>query len=865
MTTRLDFELILETLKPYLPQYLESQGVKVDKKGMFACINPDHMDKNPSCGLIANAQNKLFHCFSCLTSGNIFLAAHYLEGKPLAGRGFISDNVLPLAQRFGIDIPKLELTDEQLKEIETYRAYNDACLIVKNSEFSEAVKAKLGDLGWTRDTRLRLGIGSVTAFPDYMRKMTTHYGHKPEFLKEIDLDNPYIFDPQKLIYTFRDENGAPIGFAARDLNYEAKQEAYLADVAEIENDSARSREQKDQAISILRKPRKYMNTSSAVRIFEKGKTLYNFSEARKYAPPLYIFEGQPDVATLFQAGQRNVCCVGSNSFTREHLKMIVASGIKHIIFVLDADNAGEAGTDRFVQLLEEEIGGRVGLRAEIILMPEGSDDPDKYIRSFGYATGLKQFKQLPVIDIFSWKLRKMVRDGRDPLTLAQETIPLIVNEPNYLVRMSMSQKLSDQTGVLRDAIWNEVCRQSDNDQVKIDAEKGAIAKRLAKELEKHPEQAQAILETGRYELEEAAKTRMGYDLANVVRAIRDTMERASTPGSRRRLVTGWKLMDAAFDGGFPAQIFLTVPGKPNQGKTTLLDNLVINMLDHNPDLIVIYHSVDDALAARISRMQAARFRIPSKYFFQAGDYLDNPPPQFADFPTIFSQADHWITSLVEQERLILVDVNGLSKNLYSLQAWVRQLRRRYPDKQMLVIGDNFHLYKIPHGPQDEQAKVREMSEFIKTMANENMATCMFTMELPKESLRPGVRPRVGKIKGSAGMAYDSNGNLGVYNDIKDMGDKAELYWTDPTDMERRVSEEGIELIVPKRKPIVEIVIDKSKISSFDGSIFYRLDPVTGYMEECSEAEQTIMAQKASTSAGRKLESTASMAPYQSSI
>jgi hypothetical protein len=48
---------------------------------------------------------------------------------------------------------------------------------------------------------------------------------------------------------------------------------------------------------------------------------------------------------------------------------------------------------------------------------------------------------------------------------------------------------------------------------------------------------------------------------------------------------------------------------------------------------------------------------------------------------------------------------------------------------------------------------------------------------------------------------------------------------------------GEQIMQGKRKPIIEVVIDKSKLSSFDGSVFFRLDPDSAHLEECGDAEQ----------------------------
>jgi hypothetical protein len=117
----------------------------------------------------------------------------------------------------------------------------------------------------------------------------------------------------------------------------------------------------------------------------------------------------------------------------------------------------------------------------------------------------------------------------------------------------------------------------------------------------------------------------------------------------------------------------------------------------------------------------------------------------------------------------------------------------------------------------------------KTLCNTYDVCLTATMELPKASLKPGERPRIMNIKGSAGVSYDSSANIGVYNDLKDFRESAQLVWNDG----------GV------IKPVMEIVFDKSKLDTgFDGNIYYKFYPESGFYEEIPEEEQGQWAAKA---------------------
>ena len=124
----------------------------------------------------------------------------------------------------------------------------------------------------------------------------------------------------------------------------------------------------------------------------------------------------------------------------------------------------------------------------------------------------------------------------------------------------------------------------------------------------------------------------------------------------------------------------------------------------------------------------------------------------------------------------------------------------------------------------------------KRIANTYDVCNIMTMELPKPSLKPGDRPRMSNIKGSAGISYDSSANIGIYNDMKDFRELSNMVWKD---------KEGA------IKPVIEMVFDKSKIASgFDGNIYYKLDPMSGRCDEIPEGEQAGWAAKALLKPGR---------------
>jgi hypothetical protein len=56
-------------------------------------------------------------------------------------------------------------------------------------------------------------------------------------------------------------------------------------------------------------------------------------------------------------------------------------------------------------------------------------------------------------------------------------------------------------------------------------------------------------------------------------------------------------------------------------------------------------------------------------------------------------------------------------------------------------------------------------------------------------------------------------------------------------METVTNQDGVQARIAIRKPIVEVIVDKNKITGTKGTIFYRLEDKSGRMVECSDREQ----------------------------
>jgi archaellum biogenesis ATPase FlaH len=744
-----------------------------------------------------------------------------LESRPTAGPQWLKSTLLPLAEAFGIPVGDIELTEAEQKEFEIYRAHSHATRMLLAMDKSDIVKAKLTYYGWSEKTLSVFGVGSVSSTQDYLKQMEA-LGYSRAFLHEIDLDNPRIFAPHCLIFAVKDEHGNTVGFSARNLMWDAAVTEAKAVLAVHGKDSKEFNAMRDAL------PAKFVNSTQIdpktheMRnpIYQKSSRLLGIHTRGKHKS-LYVFEGNADVVTSFDRGLPNTAGVCTNRFGQEQLDLVLGLGINHLIFVMDGDAGGKAGVDAFLKLIETECANRPGLRVELILLKD-KQDPDSFIREHGLAA----FLNLKPTSLFYWKMRQAIDGHEDKITVANQGVALIVNELDAIQRFTMTEQLAAVTGVPYDVLHTKVQQVVASISRHNEGELQALSERTIQQLKRSPGNILQILAGVQIEASRFAQQTKRASTQSILEVARRTVRKFEACEEEVGLKTGWPLFDKLF-GGVPVDAaFITLPGKPSQGKSSFLSNVTYRTLDYNSDVIVLSHTIDDAFKAYFSRLLAVKYRYPSKWFQVAGKFLKHEEA----FKAVFYEATQWFEDMVSSGRLIPLDVTMLHRSLPALEAEVRDLRIQHPSTPLFVIGDNFHLYSDGTGAPDGEAKTRNLSMAAKTLANTYDVCLMMTMELPKGALKPGERPRMINIKGTAGMAYDSSANVGVYNDLKDFREESDMVWKD---------KDG------NLYPVIELVFDKSKLmSGFDGNIYYKFHPPSGHMEEIPEMEQAHWAARA---------------------
>ena len=525
-----------DALKPYLGQYLEEHGIDPSKN--FRCINPKHNDGSPSMTCKQYPENAF--CLGCGTTADIFTAAHYIEGKPLTGRAYIEDNLLFLAEKFGVQVELEDLTPEEIYEYRTYSAYALAAKLISDRDFGDYSMAdkEIDRRGWSKEKSAGWGIGTVnySEFKDRMKAA----GYELKFLSGVDLDRSNLFDKHNLLFTIYDTRGRPVGFSAKNLKHK-------------KNDSTSGP--------------KYINTRGTgleCAIFKKGQRLYGFDIAKDAASPLYIFEGQADVVTARHHGLMNCCCTLGTALTDHHINLLKKTGVFNVVLVFDSDQAGELAVQKAV---DEKFSKEKDFRVKLIQLPKGLD-PDELLRN----SGIDEFVRLKKWTAFEWRLSKFMEEQTDEeldeekrSEIAQKMAQIIVSEKSHIRQEEMAKQVSRMTGHDLSTIMSEVKRLRSEKEAAVQDRKKAVIEALTWEVQKNPDEAEMALVQAQHQLNDINKSveseNVGNSVLNMILTQKESDEQKSDEfagffmkpwglgGIGSRLDDDWRTDNLVFVGG----------------------------------------------------------------------------------------------------------------------------------------------------------------------------------------------------------------------------------------------------------------------------------------------------------------------------
>lgn len=804
-----DFDTIRTEIQSHLGDYL-SEMVPGFSDHSFRCISPLHEDNNPSANIVPQSEGTHWKCHGCGASGDIFTAAHLLESKPLNGSDFIHENLMHLAEKYSIEVPLAEMSEHEIWTMKARRAFQLVATALLEQEPSPLFHNEISRRGWSEADCRAAGIWQVSDTQAFFQKLED-LGLGQDMLEDLGLNDPWQFGPERMLFSLHDESGALVGFTARNLRFEAEREAGVANA------------------------KKFKNTTNT-RLFTKRTHLYNLHVAKEYRDRVvYLVEGHPDVAAArFLGHTPNIVAIGGNSFTEDHVLALRSAGIRKICITMDGDASGQAKVPEIIETLSRNP----GLDVTVLTLPPASDekDVDAFIRKWGEQAWHEAKRT--AVTAFAWMLKQRTTPIDDDFVRAQ--IDLIANEEDHIRSYRMLKELAQAANYPEAVLERQLQTQRDAKHAEYESRLVSIGHDLGRTLLSNPSAIQGAIASAEQRLSGLQREfkNASFDPERQARRIQLLEERQREMTFDDGLRTGWPLFDRFTFGIPPEDTLIFIGGKANAGKTSLVANMAARILDRHDDTIVLVYTIDDNIEKFVPRMVGAIAGIPVQWVRKPTTtdpcYLPYEKPgvrmsletMLAKRKHAYEKLDNWATD----GRLIMWDAADSPATWEFVDSQLRTIRERFPKQRIVLFLDNFH--NLQDAPEmDPTPRAGYISGKIIQSIAKHRITAISTVEYTK--LNDRVKPTNRNLADSRRMEYAADMIVHLVNhahEFRTAPNKLLVKWLDPLGW-------NASDIYPEERPVIEMMVGKSKISSFKGSIFYRFHQDNCSFEECSEEEQ----------------------------
>jgi len=314
---------------------------------------PFHDERTPSFGV--NPIEKVYHCFGCQASGDVFTFVMETEGLDFSGA------LQVLADRFGVEL-QTEQEDPRAAERRRRRERLHSLLgraaayyarYLWEAREAQPAREYLESRGLREEILREFRVGYAPSAWDRMLTASRRAGFSDEDLLTVGLAQRSRTNPGRIYDRFRerimfpsaDARGNILGFGARAMR---------------ENQQP-----------------KYLNTAEG-EIYQKRSVLFGIDRARAAAARAdraILVEGYTDVLALHQAGLHEAVGIMGTALTEEQIAELQRIA-QVLVLCLDADAAGQEAMLRTAQLTDQRK-----LELRVVPLPPGTDPAELIERS----------------------------------------------------------------------------------------------------------------------------------------------------------------------------------------------------------------------------------------------------------------------------------------------------------------------------------------------------------------------------------------------------------------------------------------------------------------------------------------------------
>jgi DNA primase len=413
---------------------------------------PFHEERSPSFGI--DPTQKVYYCFGCQASGDVFTFVQETEGVDFKGALEL------LADRFAVE---LELEEEDPKQAERRRrrerllelltrtaAYYERCLW--ESKEARAAREYLESRGLGEEILREFHVGYSPSAWDRVLLASRRGGFSEQELYATGLaqrskenGRPYDRFRGRIMFPLADVRGRVLGFGARAMREEQKP--------------------------------KYLNTSDN-DLYHKGQHLYGADLARAHAAragQAILCEGYTDVIALHQAGLRNTVGSMGTALTAEQVGEL-ARMAQTVLLALDADSAGQEA-----MLKAAGLAAKRKLELRVVALPAGTDPADLVRRDGAQAINTAVEQAVPFV---RFRVERVLAtgdhgspEGRD--RMVEELRPVFAMLPPSAMRLELTKLVSGRLALPESLMETLLAPQAARAQQAGRAERGRTEGRQA--------------------------------------------------------------------------------------------------------------------------------------------------------------------------------------------------------------------------------------------------------------------------------------------------------------------------------------------------------------------------------------------------
>jgi DNA primase len=399
--------------------FLEIVSARTDLRragpSRYEGLCPFHEERTPSFGI--DPVQKVYHCFGCQASGDVFTFVQETEGVDFKGALEL------LAERYNVELQREE---EDPREAERRKrrerllellgrttAYYERYLW--ESEEASAAREYLQGRGLREEILREFRVGYAPSAWDRVLLASRRGGFSEKDLYDTGLaqrskqnGRPYDRFRSRIMFPLADTRGRVLGFGARAMRDEQKP--------------------------------KYLNTSDN-DLYHKGLHLYGADLARAHATragEVILCEGYTDVIALHQAGMRNAVGLMGTALTAEQVGEL-ARMAQTVLLALDADSAGQEA-----MLRASALAAKRKLELRVVSLPAGADPADLIQREGPEAIGDLVAKSVPFV---RFRVERVLAAGDDTSPEGRDRIledlrPVFATLPPSAMRLELTRLVS---------------------------------------------------------------------------------------------------------------------------------------------------------------------------------------------------------------------------------------------------------------------------------------------------------------------------------------------------------------------------------------------------------------------------------------